>query len=70
MKGLNEPKCSDCDLTFPDQIELMRHFNKEHPTRTGDKILGINAWNIQPRDTGQRIMGHKPSLDDYDRRLR
>lgn len=41
----------------------------EQPS-VADKALGANAWNRQPIDKGQKVLGHKPSLDDYDKMLK
>jgi len=63
-------KCRVCkDVSFSTQREWKRHMIDEHSGQPGDKALGCNAWNSQPRDTSQRTLGHKPSLDDYDRLL-
>lgn len=65
-------KCRLCkDGPWTTKIEWRRHMILKHKPKVGDAALGTNMWNTDlKRDTSQRVLGHKPNLDDYDRMLR
>jgi hypothetical protein len=65
-----EIECKICgEIVFARLLDLGKHMDEKHKELAGDKALGCHLYD-QPRDTSQRVLGHKPSLDDYDRMLR
>ena len=60
-------ECKQCGTEFSTILELDKHIIAKHPTTVGDKILGLNMWNMQPKLNDRKTKGHLWSLEEHDK---